>query len=193
MAKKVATKVTHLYIGYTSAKHYHGDLMDRSAILAMGLTGNWGKPGTGINNFMVLADHTEYLFIAKKTIANGGLHQLHQLENMMAKQILQHDPHATREMIGNDIMTQLVKQFGWMPPSLWMHKHAGYSQLWDKKEWQDQVVGKTFGDYIQEGLEKGFVDDSLLEVEPQVLMYMAHNPLRRQRSGRRMYTENLWP
>jgi len=193
MAKKVSTRRTHLYIGFTSAKHYHGDLMERSALLAMGLTGNWGKPGTGTNNFIAFADHAEFLFVAKKTIANGGLKELHEFEEVMAKQIIENDPHATREQIGNDITAELTTKFGWMPPSLWMYKHAGYSQLWDRQEWQDQAVGKTFGDYFREGVEKGIVDDKLLETAPQVLMYMAHNPLRRQRSGRRMYTENLWP
>ena len=52
-AHKVATKRTCSYIGFTSGKHYHGDLMERSLLLAMALSGNWGKPGTGFNCFLV--------------------------------------------------------------------------------------------------------------------------------------------
>jgi anaerobic selenocysteine-containing dehydrogenase len=38
LALKVATKRTCSYIGFTSGKHYHGDLMERSLLLAMALS-----------------------------------------------------------------------------------------------------------------------------------------------------------
>jgi anaerobic selenocysteine-containing dehydrogenase len=49
LARKVARKRTCSLIGFTSPKHFHGDLMERSLLLAMALSGNWGKPGTGFN------------------------------------------------------------------------------------------------------------------------------------------------
>src|SRR5450759_2288443 len=47
LARKVAGKRTHLLMGFNSMKYYHGDLMERSIMLLLGLTGNWGKKGTG--------------------------------------------------------------------------------------------------------------------------------------------------
>ncbi|MDH5738532.1 MAG: molybdopterin-dependent oxidoreductase, partial [Gammaproteobacteria bacterium] len=57
LARKIAGKRTHFYCGFSSAKHYHGDLMERAALLMLGLSGNWGKPGTGFNNFLMTTDH----------------------------------------------------------------------------------------------------------------------------------------
>jgi anaerobic selenocysteine-containing dehydrogenase len=47
LARKVATHKTKIFIGWNSGKYYHGDLMERSMALLLGLTGNWGKRGTG--------------------------------------------------------------------------------------------------------------------------------------------------
>jgi DMSO reductase family type II enzyme molybdopterin subunit len=194
MANKVTSKRTHFNIGFTSAKHYHGDLMERALLLTMALSANWGKPGTGVNNFLAFTEHAEYLTIAKRPIAEGGLEDIHHLEQQIAQAVMSQDPNSTREQIGIEVMAQMAPRIGLVPPSLWMYKHAGYSQLWDKQEWQDPTDPKSFGEYFQEGLNKGYIqNEALLNTPPQVLMYMAHNPLRRQRSGRKMYTENLWP
>jgi len=194
MARKVSTRRTHFCLGFTSAKQYHGDLMERSLLLTMALTANWGKPGTGVNNFLAFTEHAEYLAIAKRPVAEGGLEDIHHMEAQIGKALLAQDPDATREQIGIEVMANLAPRLGLVPPSLWMYKHASYSQLWDKKEWQDPTDERTFGDYYAEALDKGFIPNhALLETPPQVLMYISHNPLRRQRSGRKMYTENLWP
>ena len=37
-----------IFSGLSSCKHYHGDLMQRSQILLMALTGNQGKSGGGL-------------------------------------------------------------------------------------------------------------------------------------------------
>ena len=44
----MASKRTLVWAGGSSLKYYHGDLMVRSVILMLGLTGNWGRKGTGI-------------------------------------------------------------------------------------------------------------------------------------------------
>lgn len=111
----------------------------------------------------------------------------------MAEQVLKQDPNATPEMITGELVTQFTSLLGWVPPSLWMYEHAGYGELWDNPAWQQMPGGKTFGAYYREGVAKGFINAKQFETAPQVLMYLAHNPLRRQRSGRRMYLENLWP
>lgn len=69
LAKKVATKRTCSYIGFSSAKTYHGDLGERALMLAMALSGNWGKPGTGWNIWAMPADHIELMMLMEKTVA----------------------------------------------------------------------------------------------------------------------------
>src|SRR3990170_6481099 len=53
LARKVATKRTSAWAGGTALKYYHGDLMVRSVTLLQGLTGNWGRKGTGIGCWSV--------------------------------------------------------------------------------------------------------------------------------------------
>ena len=38
-------------MGWNSGKYYHGDLMERAMMLILGLTGNWGKHGTGARSW----------------------------------------------------------------------------------------------------------------------------------------------
>ena len=53
LARKIATKKTNIMLGWNSCKYYHGDLMERSMMLVLALTGNWGKKGTGARSWAV--------------------------------------------------------------------------------------------------------------------------------------------
>jgi len=196
MARKIATNRTHFYNGFSTAKHYHGDLMERSAIMMLGLSGNWGKPGTGFNNFLMMVDNVANLVGANKTIAQGRLADVDKAVERVGKALRAQDPAATDEEVWLELLVQHQKTSGTVPPAIWMYKYAGYKKIWDKKEWLDPEAPKPFGEYLSEGLEKGYIDPAYqceIEKQPQVLMYNCHNPLRRQRSGARMYLEELWP
>ena len=54
LARKVATRKTKIFIGWNSGKYYHGDLMERAMALLLGLTGNWGKKGTGTRSWAIM-------------------------------------------------------------------------------------------------------------------------------------------
>ncbi len=54
LARKVATRKTKIFIGWSSGKYYHGDLMERAMALLLGLTGNWGKRGTGTRSWAIM-------------------------------------------------------------------------------------------------------------------------------------------
>ncbi len=91
LARKIASKRTCNYIGFTSPKLYHGDTMERSILLAMALTGNWGKPGTGFINLCFPEDHLLYTAIASKPVAEGGLHDLVALERYFVEKVKKDD------------------------------------------------------------------------------------------------------
>ncbi len=48
IARKVAAKRTNIMLGYSAAKFYHGDLIERVMCLVLAASGNWGRHGTGI-------------------------------------------------------------------------------------------------------------------------------------------------
>jgi anaerobic selenocysteine-containing dehydrogenase len=96
-----------------------------------------------------------------------------------------------------NMMIEGTKRHGTVPPVFFLYNHAGYDKLWDRPEWNDPTLDKTFGEYLRESIEKEFWDADQIkptpENPPQVLMLIANNPLRRQRSGRRTYVDELFP
>lgn len=197
LARKVAAKRTCSYIGFTSAKHYHGDLMERSMLLAMALSGNWGKPGTGFHCFLVpdvgLGMTSAISKPLKRTdMLKFGLGMALDMRKEKKKtEGLNHELYILDKAIAG------TKRHGTVPPVFFMYNHAGYDKLWDNPDWQDPALGKTFGEYLKASVEQKFFDEGNAkpgpDQVPQVMMFMANNPLRRQRSGRRMYVEELFP
>jgi len=197
MARKVAKSRTHMLMGLSSAKEYHGDLQERAALMALGLTGNWGKPGTGFTIFLLPEDQIDHLMLSEDTVENGGMEAAHWLEEVIKDKMKETDPDVIDGELGLELSRQMAKAMGDVPASLWFYYHAGYSKLWDRKDWSDPDLKGTFGDYLAEAKEKGFLDEANVnmpsEHPPQVLMYISHNPLRRNRSGRSLYLEELFP
>jgi len=197
LAQKVATRRTCTYIGFTSAKHYHGDLMERSLLLAMALSGNWGKPGTGFNCFLVPDVGIRAMALIEKPINHWTrpLLSLPMIFDALYKKF--RDPDLTDELLMVDWVTSMTKQAGMVPPVFFQYYHGGYDKLWDKPEWNDPTLKKTFGKYLKEAIEKGYWDEDqhkpAPDSPPQVLMLIANNPLRRNRSARTTYVEELFP
>jgi len=195
LARKMATKVTHARIGWTSAKHYHGDLMERALILCLGLTGNWGKPGTGITEFLFTIQHAEIFPLLEKPVAEGGLDDLLAFEHQIGEKMKESDPEVTPEIVSVQAAVEATRMVGVVPPAIWMY-HQGYHELWDRREWHDPALHGTFGEYLAEAAEKGAIAPQFLQPlaqDVQVYMMICHNPLRRDRSGRRIYTEKIFP
>ena len=197
LARKIARKRTCSFIGFSSAKHYHGDLMERSLLLAMALSGNWGKPGTGFNCFVIPDVGWTPLGAMEAPVERWGLWRL--AAPALAKSLLMklRDPTTSDEMASIELEVEASKLFGSVPPVFFLYNHAGYDELWNRWEWNDPHLDRTFGEYLEESVRRGYWDELQArptpEQVPQVLMLMAHNPLRRQGSGRQMYVEKLFP
>ena len=197
LAQKVATMRTCSYIGFTSGKHYHGDLMERSLLLAMALSGNWGKPGTGFNCFLVPDIGIGAVSMLEKPVDHWAqpLLRLPMMFDAMRRKFA--DSELTDEVLAINMTIDGTKRHGTVPPVFFMYNHAGYDKLWDKPEWNDPSLEKTFGEYLRESIEREYFDEDQIkptpENPPRVLMLIANNPLRRQRSGRRTYVDELFP
>ena len=75
LARKVATRRTKIFIGWNSGKYYHGDLMERAMALLLGLTGNWGRKGTGTRSWAIMG-LDGVAFFNSLTLAPFGSFQL---------------------------------------------------------------------------------------------------------------------
>lgn len=197
LARKVATKVTCSFVGFTSAKIYHGDLGERALVLAMGLSGNWGKPGTGWNCWAAPADPIEMMMVANKTVKQGGLEELAGLEHALGEKLRAEDPDISDEMVGIELIKAMTTQLGQVPPVFLLYYHAGYKELYDKQEWSDPALKKSFTEYLNESIEKGWYKREHVrpapETTPKVYMITSGNPLRRLRSGMIKYREEFFP
>jgi len=116
LARGVAKKRTNILLGWNAAKYYHGDLMERSMSLLLGLTGNWGKRGTGIRSWVVAP--AEGLMVPQAMIA--GLDDADALLTMQRDAldaVSAMDPSLSREMAAIEVMNSAAAIGGMIPPS----------------------------------------------------------------------------
>jgi DMSO reductase family type II enzyme molybdopterin subunit len=201
LARKVATRKTKIMAGWTMGKTYHGDLMERSLALLLALTGNWGKQGTGTQSWAISALDGMSLQTAKGRLGQEAAKALQQQIFSMRPMLSADDPTLTTEMIGIRAAemagTRLAGLGRWFPPAFLWYEHYGYKERWNRKEWSDPAMKRSFDEYLQEALDRGWWDHTLAkewrEIEPRVLVEAGGNVLRRHRGGQEMLLKHLWP
>ena len=200
LARKVATRKTKIFIGWNSGKYYHGDLMERAMALLLGLTGNWGKKGTGTRSWAVMGMDGTTFMTRKEGPGQEEAQKLIAGMIAMRRLVSADDPSMTPEMIQNRVAEQAGEIGGlgntFPPAFLWYHQY-GYKERWNDSENNDPTMARPFGEYLKEAVDKGWWDPSYSEayqeVEPRVLFESGGNMLRRQRGGQKLLLEHLWP
>ncbi len=200
LARKVATRKTKIFIGWNSGKYYHGDLMERAMALLLGLTGNWGKKGTGTRSWAVAGMDGMVLMPRKEKAGTAAAQKLYAEMIMMRRMLGAEDPTMTTEMMQNrgaEFAAEAAGMGNAIPPAfLWYHQY-GYKERWNNPDNNDPTMARSFDDYINEAMDKGWWDPSYskayAEVEPRVLWEAGGNMLRRQRGGQNLLLEHLWP
>jgi len=194
LARKVAAKRTRILLGFNSGKQYHGDLMERAMCLLLGLTGNWGKKGTGIINWS--AGPWPGLTTSMKLMpgSKGTETALDTVETII-RSLQAQDPSLSRELAVTELAT-LVAETGPAPPAFYWYHHCGYRDVWNRSEWNDPSMRRSFDEYFQEAIEKGWWrghERPDAGTEPRVYIECGGNSLRRVRGGQNMLLRNLWP
>jgi DMSO reductase family type II enzyme molybdopterin subunit len=200
LARKVATRKTKIFIGWNSGKYYHGDLMERSMALLLGLTGNWGKKGTGTRSWAIFGMDGEMMMPAKGVAGQEAAQQ--HVAGMIAMRRLMaaSDPTMTKEMAANR-MLEMVARAGEMgspvPPAFLWYYQYGYKERWNDPENNDPTMKRTFDEYVTEAIEKEWWGPSFSKayqtIEPRVLFEAGGNYLRRNRGGQKLLLEHFWP
>ncbi len=201
LARKIAAKKTKIMAGWTMGKSYHGDLMERAMVLLLALTGNWGSQGTGTQSWAISALDGTSLLGAKGRPGQDAAYELYKQMISMRRFLTADDPTLTNEMIINRAGEMAGSRLGGLgkmfPPAfLWYHQF-GYRERWNRADWSDPTMKRTFDEYYQEAMDKGWWDQSMAkvwqEVEPRVLIESGGNVLRRHRGGQVQLLEHLWP
>lgn len=200
LARKVATRKTKIFIGWNSGKYYHGDLMERAMALLLGLTGNWGRKGTGTRSWAIMGLDGA-AFLDRK--AGPGQEEAQKLiAGMIAmrRMLAAGDPTLTPEMLQNrgaEMAAELGGQGAVMPPAFAWYFQYGYEKRWNDPENHDPSMKRSFGEYLEEAIANGWWDARYSEIyrhtEPRVLFEAGGNILRRQRGGQKLLLEHLWP
>jgi DMSO reductase family type II enzyme molybdopterin subunit len=196
LARKVATKTTTIMSGGTSFKYYHSDLIVRSYLLVMGLTGNWGKKGSGAIEWSAGMFDGPFLFVAK---SRGGLEETENVLRTraeMIEQIKQEDPTRSDEMAAIEMAVRAMPNLAMVPPTFFWYYHCGYQANWNRAEWNDPTMARPFDEFMEEALSKGWwqgVARPSADTTPQVYIECGGNSLRRTRGGQAQLLPNLWP
>lgn len=197
-ARKVATRRTKIMAGWNTGKSYHGDLMERSMALLLALTGNWGKPGAGTQSWGISALDGVSFQTAKGRQGQEAAREFQQQMIAMRQMLGASDPTLTPEMINIRGMEMMgSRPGGWFPPVFLWYEQYGYKERWNRADWSDPAMKRTFDEYYNEALDNGWWDHTLAkvwrDVEPRVLVEAGGNVLRRHRGGQNILLEHLWP
>jgi DMSO reductase family type II enzyme molybdopterin subunit len=200
LARKVATRKTKIFIGWNSGKYYHGDLMERAMALLLGLTGNWGKRGTGTRSWAITGYDGEAFLAEKERPGQQAAQELIARMIAMRQLVAAQDPTLTVEMQQN-LVARMAAELGGvgfpMPPAFMWYYQFGYKERWNDPENLDPTMARSFDAFVEEAIEKGWWDARYAkvyrDVEPRVLFESGGNVLRRQRGGQKLLLEHVWP
>jgi DMSO reductase family type II enzyme molybdopterin subunit len=198
IARKVATKRTAIGMGMNLCKYYHGDLVQRSMLLLLALTGNWGRHGSGIGSWSPGNFEGPGIFGAKTRPGPEETRRvLAQREAAipLAKAMF---PDATEEMASIEGLVRATSAgLAHMVPPAWIwYFHAGFRERWNVRSWNDPSMKRRFDDYVKEALANGWWQGTTLpeaDNPPRVLFEVGGNLLRRQRGGRTHALKKQWP
>jgi DMSO reductase family type II enzyme molybdopterin subunit len=196
LARKVAARRTNILLGFNAGKYYHGDLIERSMCLLLGLTGNWGKKGTGTRSWAVGMLDGAYLSSMKEKAGREEALRVINMRNMIAQGMKAQDPTMTDEMAAFELMRMTAPMGNTVPPAFLWYYHCGYKDRWNTPSWNDPAIGDGFDSRMQDALGKGWwqgLNRPGPENPPRVMFEIGGNFLRRMRGGQQLLLENLWP
>ncbi len=201
--KAANAKAVHILQGFNVNKYYHGDLMERAMALVLALTGNFGRKGTGMRGW-----NSAQLVSSEMLKTRPGLEgflAFARKAREIEKRLLEEDDTLTEEMIlieterdevRGKTVTDMPPTPLLVPPAFYWYYHAGYKDVWNRPEWNDPTMKRTFDEYIQEAQAKGWWDGLIRpapDKAPRVYLGVAGSTLRRTRGGFKQLLKELWP
>ncbi|MCZ7528449.1 MAG: molybdopterin-dependent oxidoreductase [Acidimicrobiia bacterium] len=197
LARKIARNRTNILGSLNAAsKHYHGDLIERSQLLLLALTGNWGKPGSGARAWLGGLFDGMMTFAMKTQRGPSEAAGIVDLRDMVLQGALEADPTLTEKIWAIEAAKEGGAGMGFVPPVFLWYRYAGYHEAWERQEWHDPSMPRPFRDYWREAVDSGWwtgVDLPGDDRPPRVFIECGGNVLRRTRGGSKMLLEHLWP
>lgn len=196
LARTVAARRTRIFLGAGISKYFHGDLMTRAMLLLLAVTGNWGKKGSGTSGWCSSLFDGNTLAMAKFKAGAEGAIEMRDTMNMMVDGLRAQDPTLTAELAANAFWRMVGPSTGMSPPAFFWYWHAGYRDRWNRPEWNDPTMPRSFDAHWSEALEANWWGGAARPgpaSPPRVLLEIGGNIVRRSRGGQRVILDNLWP
>ena len=186
-----------------AGKLYHGDLLERAYCYILALTGNLGKPGTGIFGWSAGTEA-----VASSSFVSAMPQQLMEapdpmltalnLSQMLREDYRTHfkmDPTMPPAEAALGAMREGLRRTGTAAPPifLWLY-HAGYREVWDK-HLNDPNAPRKISEYAEQAVKNGWwegFERPARDTPPKAILVSGGNPLRRTRGGMSTYLKNLW-
>jgi DMSO reductase family type II enzyme molybdopterin subunit len=196
LARKISSRRGTIICGGTSFKYYHADLMVRAYLLVLGLTGNWGRKGTGPVEWSVSGFDGPFIFAAKQKEGLEETRRILDMRKTIHEALMSEDPTQTEEMAHQEMLVRMSPQQGMVPPAFLWYYHCGYRENWNKREWNDPTMQREFDEYFEESINKGWwegMERPGPDTPPRVYFEVGGNTLRRTRGGQNQLLPNFWP
>ncbi len=210
IARKAARMRTNIMLGWNSCKYYHGDLIERSMCLLLGVTGNWGKFGTGIRSWTAGTMDGHGMIMMKQNAGVEATEAVMSSRDGAIAMLQAADPTLTEELAARE-MSMMIREMtdgevsgigagtGAGEASVeafWWYWAAEYRERWNNAAWSDPTMKRSFDEYFNEAREAGWwkgVDSPGPDHPPKMLIECGGNMIRRTRGGATHLLEHLWP
>ena len=191
LARKVATRRTKILMGMGACKAYHSDLYQRTMNLLLGLTGNWGSKGTGINCWAVGLFDGQMTALAKRRPGLEGAEEILRMLDALEQGVRDADPTLTDDLAAIELWRQAASMGarGMYPAFFFWYWHSGFRERWNNAEWNDPDMVRTFDEYFDEAMGSGWwrnLDHPGPDSKPRVIIECGGNRFRRTRGGGRV-------
>ncbi len=194
LARDCAKAKTSILLGFNSCKYYHCDLMERSMLLFLALTGNWGKKGTGARSWSAGPFDGPLVTAMKTSPDAAGARAVLAARRQALDAVKAADPTLTDELATLELLSMIPMHRKVAPAFLLLRRYAGYDKVWNRRSWGDTTLKRSFDQYFREAERAGWwsgVADGT--VPPRVFIEVGGNVLRRTRGGQNMLLKDFWP
>ncbi len=159
IARKVAGGRTRIVMGMGANKAYHSDLYQRTMNLLLGLTGNWGRAGAGINCWAATQIDGQLITGAKPVPGVEGAEMVLAGIDMMIDAIRAEDPTMTDELASLEMWRGGLGADGggMVPPVFFWYWHAGFARPLEQPDQQRPCHGPLLRRVLRRGAGRRLV------------------------------------
>lgn len=182
-----AAKAAMIFASWGACKLHHSDLMQRAMILLTALTGQQGKPGSGMR-IAAWWGIPEWV-TALTNSENAKLPPADEAD--MNRRWTREGGPTVRDI--SHVMKAYTRISNYVPMIPFLYVHGGYDKMWGRQDLADPALPRPLADYMRDSIKNGWTPmHPPVGKKPRALIFTGSNPLRRWPAPQ-IAEEHLWP